>query len=76
MIVLYFILCMVTKVMGRFHPIPIRTPGRFRPIPFRSGHFGLISGVGRFGPISVGCLGPLYLIQFFYALQVFLASLD
>ena len=41
---------------GRFGPIPVRTPGRFGPIPFRSGRFGL----GRFGLISgVGCFGPI-----------------
>ena len=51
--------------MGRFGPIPVRTPGRFGPIPFRSGRFGL----GRFGQILeascfvavlVGRFGPLY----------------
>ena len=36
-------------VMGRFGPIPVRTVCRFSPIPFRSGRFGQISGVGRFG---------------------------
>ena len=54
-------------VLGRFGPIPVRTPGRFGPIPFRSGHFGLgrfgqILEVGRFGPILVGRFGPLYII--------------
>ena len=54
--------------MGRFGPIPVRTPGRFGPIPFRSGCFGLgrfgsILEVGRFGPIlEVGRFGPLYFI--------------
>ena len=54
-------------VTGRFGPIPVRTPGRFCPIPFRSGRFGLgrfglISRVGRFGPILAGRFGPLYFI--------------
>ena len=54
-------------VMGRFGPIPVRTPGRFGPIPFRSGRFGLgrfgpILGVGRFGPILAGHFGLLYFI--------------
>ena len=54
--------CLVT---GHFGPIPVRTPGRIGPIPFRSGRFclgcfGLISGVGRFGPILAGRFGPLY----------------
>ena len=47
-------------VTGRFGPIPVRTPGRFGPIPFRSGRFGPILEVGRFGPILVGRFGPLY----------------
>ena len=55
------------RVTGRFGPIPVRTLGRFGPIPFRSGHFGLgcfgrILEVGRFGPVLVGCFGPLYFI--------------
>ena len=49
-------------VTGRFGPIPVRTPGRFGPISFRSGRFGLILEVGRFGPILVGRFGPLYFI--------------
>ena len=49
-------------VTGRFGPIPVRTPGRFGPIPFRSGRFGPILEVGRFGPILVGRFGPLYSI--------------
>ena len=49
-------------VTGRFGPIPVRTPGRFGPIPFRSGRFGPILEVGRFGPVLVGRFGPLYFI--------------
>ena len=60
----------VGEVTGRFGPIPFRTPGRFGPIPFRSGrfglgHFGPISGLGRFGPTLAGRFGPLYLIWIF-----------
>ena len=36
--------------------------GRFGPIPFRSGRFGPILEVGRFGPILVGRFGPRYFI--------------
>ena len=54
--------CQLLSVTGRFGPIPVRTPGRFGPIPFRSGRFGPILEVGRFGPILVGRFGPLYFI--------------
>ena len=53
-------------VTDRFGPIPVRTPGRFGPIPFRSGRFGPISGVSRFGPILVGHFGPPHFIQYFF----------
>ena len=46
-------------VTGRLGPIPVRTPGRFGPIPFRSGRFGPISGMGRFGPTLAGRFGLL-----------------
>ena len=36
-----------------------RNPGRFGPIPVRSGRFGPISGVSRFGPNRVGLFGPI-----------------
>ena len=32
-------------------------PGRFGPIPVRSGRFGPISGVSRFGPTGAGRFG-------------------
>ena len=47
-------------VRGRFSPIPVRTLSRFGPMPFRSGSFGPISGVGRFGLILVGFGSLLY----------------
>ena len=34
-------------------------PGRFGPISVRSGRFGSISRVSRFGPCGVGPFGPL-----------------
>ena len=34
-------------------------PGRFGPIPVRSGRFGPISGLSRFGPTGVGRFGPI-----------------
>ena len=34
-------------------------PGRFGPIPVRSGRFGPISGVSRFGPAWAGRFGPV-----------------
>ena len=34
-------------------------PGRFGPIPVRSGRFGLISGVSRFGPVRAGRFCPI-----------------
>ena len=33
--------------------------GRFGPIPVRSGHFGPISGVSRFGPTGAARFGPV-----------------
>ena len=56
---------LVEWVTGRFGPIPVQIPGRFGPIPFRSGRFGRILGVGRFGPTLAGRFGPLYLIWTF-----------
>ena len=53
----------IITVTGRFGPIPVPTPGRFGPIPFRSGLFGPIIKVGRFGPILVSHFGQLYLIK-------------
>ena len=47
---------------GSFRSFPVRTPGRFGPIPFRSGRFGPISGVSRFGQILVGRFDPLYFL--------------
>ena len=32
-------------------------PGRFGPNPVRSGRFGPISGVSRFGPVGAGRFG-------------------
>ena len=37
-------------------------PGRFGPIPVRSGRFGPISGVSRFGPVGAGRFGPISLV--------------
>ena len=65
------ILFLVYMVTGRFGPIPVRTSGRFGPIPFRSGRFGPILEVGRFGPVLVGRFGPLYFIQFFLGINSF-----
>ena len=53
--------------IGRFGPIPVRSPGRFGPVPFRSGGFGLghvgpILEAGRFDSGLVGRFGPLYFI--------------
>ena len=60
--------CPVTVLLGtatgRFGPIPVRTPGRFGPTPFRSGRFGPILAVGRFGPILAGRFGPFNVIWF------------
>ena len=39
--------------LGCFGTIPVRS-GRFGP-----GHFGLISGVSRFGPVGAGRFGPI-----------------
>ena len=47
---------------GSFRSYSRSDPGRFGPIPFRSGRFGPISEVGRFGPIPVGRFGPRYFI--------------
>ena len=63
-----------TGVTGRFGPLPVRTPGRFGPIPFRSGRFGPILKVGRFGPLLVGRFGPLYFIYFFGNKKFFLLA--
>ena len=38
---------------------PPMNPGRFGPIPVRSGCFGPISGVSRFGPVRAGHFGPI-----------------
>ena len=52
---------MVTDSYG---PIAVRTLGRFIPIPFRSGRFGQILQVGRFGQILVGRFSSLYFCSF------------
>ena len=36
-----------------------RNPGRFGPIPVRSGRFGPISEVSRFGLTGAGRFGPV-----------------
>lgn len=36
-----------------------QNPGRFCPIPVRSGRFGPISDVSRFGPFMVGQFGQI-----------------
>ena len=66
----------IITVTGRFSPIPVRTPGRFGPIPFRSGrfglgHFGPISGVGRFGQTLAGRFGTFHFIWIFKCLKLF-----
>ena len=49
--------CSTVFILGSY---PVWTPGRFGPIPVWSCCFGLILGVGQFGPILVGRFGPIF----------------
>lgn len=75
------------SVSDRFGPIPIRALGCFGPFPFRSVHFGLdpfglILGVGRFGPVWQVVSAHLILYRFlvnkklFWLARLILCSFD